>query len=107
MAFDESVPNTNPNDTRAEVNDEIVVCELADNDRYISAILNTPTSEIDFTTAGNGNHHPPFTGDFLQDIIIQAAGEDDNDLPCMGYTEDPNGRAFVRMYFKNVKVFVK
>ncbi len=107
LSFDESVANTDPNDTRAAVNDEIVVCELVDNDRYISAILNTPTSEIDFTTASHGNHHPPFTGDFLQDIIIQAAGEDNNDLPCAGYTEDPNGRAFVRMYFKNIKVFVK
>lgn len=37
----------------------------------------------------------------MQDIIIQADGGGD-DLPCVGYTDDPNGRAFVRLKFKNV-----
>lgn len=108
VTYDESLPNSDPGDTRAEVKDEIVVCELNNSDQYIASILNTLTSEIDYTTNDHGNHHPPFTGDFLKDIITQAGGYDDEDLPCGGYSEDPDQRAFLRILFKNgIKVYVK
>lgn len=109
--FDEPMDDQNFDDTQAKIkNQEIIAYELSDSDKnnyYISDILSDKTSEVDFTQPNiAGNHHPPFSGNFINDIIIQADGAGD-DLPCVGYTEDPDGRAFVRMYFKNLKVFVK
>lgn len=109
--FDEPIDNSHPNDTRARIdNEKIVAYELSEADKnnyYISDILSDKTSEIDFTQPNvAGNHHPPFSGNFLSDIILQADGAGD-DLPCVGYTDDPDGRAFVRTYFKSIKVFVK
>ncbi|MCB0565208.1 MAG: thiol-activated cytolysin family protein [Lewinellaceae bacterium] len=106
--FDEPLEETHPGDTRAVLEDEIIAYELNDINKYIANILTEEESTIDFTPAnvpGNGNHHPPFTGEFLDDIIVQAAGGGD-DLPCVGYTENPDGRAFVRILFKGLKVNV-
>lgn len=102
--FNESIPDEHPGDTRAEVIDDIVAYEIKDNNKYIANILTEPISEIDYTPNRNGNHYLPFSGDFIAYIIAQANGEDKNDLPCSGYTEDPDGRAFLRMAFKNIKV---
>lgn len=106
--FNEPLPDDHPGDTRAHLQDEIVAYELKDVNKYIANILTEEVSIIDFTPAnvpGNGNHHPPFTGDFIKDIIVQADGGGD-DLPCVGYTEDPDGRAFVRILFDRLRVNV-
>lgn len=105
--FNEPLPDNDSDDTRAELRDTIVIAELYDQSRYISSILSSTTSNIDFTPNSNGNHHPPFSGNFMHDIIIQADGGGD-DLPCVGYTDNPDGRAFVRLMFKNsIRVNVK
>lgn len=105
--FDESLPNTDGNDTQASALDEFVAYELHSNDKYISEILATPVSEIDYTPSSNGTHNVPFSGSFLKKVLIQADGGGD-DLPCVGYTDDPDGRAFVRLLLKDyIKVFVK
>ncbi len=103
--FNEPLPDNEVwHDTQAEVSDEVVVYEINDTDKYIASILTEPSiSEMDYTAGTNGNHEPSFSGNFIKKIILQAGGDGD-DLPCAGYTEDPDGRAFVRIIFDNIKV---
>lgn len=103
ILFNEPIDDDNPVDTRARVKETIIAYELTDPKKIISGIESSTLSTIDFTPHTNGNHHPPFTGNFIEDIIIQADGGGD-DLPCVGYNENPDGRAFVRIVFNSIKV---
>lgn len=104
--FDEPVPDNHEKDTRARLEDEIIAYELREHDKEIVAILSDPISYIDYTPNSNGNHVIPFSSDFIDQIIIQADGGGD-DLPCQGFTEDPDGRAFVRIIFNKLRLGIR
>jgi Thiol-activated cytolysin len=105
--FNESINDNHPGDTRAKIEDELIVYELNEPNKIIVGIESNPVSYIDYTPSRNGNHNLPFSSNFIKRIIAQANGEDKNDLPCSGYTEDPDGRAFIRIFFNKINVKVR
>ncbi len=105
--WDEPSDDNWGNDTRAAVTDTIVAYEVNQTGMLISGFEMNPVSDIDYTQIHHGNFHPPFSGNYLQDIEIQADGDGD-DLPCVGYRIDADARAFVRVIFKDtLKVKVR
>ena len=107
VLFNENIPDdlNHPKDTRAEVDDSYMVYELKDTQKYIASIVGNTVTTFQMTPNSSGNHYPNFTSDFIQTIVFQADGGGD-DLPCVGYTNNSEGRAFFRLIFKSLKVNV-
>jgi len=105
ILYDEPINNDHPNDTRARIHEEIVAYELDDEEWEITGIIGDRVMAINYTPpfGTDGNFSPPFTGDFIRRIIMQADGGGD-DLPCTGYSDNDDKRAHARFFFDDLKV---
>ena len=70
------------------------------------ANIDVPICQIDYTQSQRGILNIPINSSYVKQLLIQADGGGD-DLPCIGYHENQEGRAFVRVLFKTLKVKVR